>query len=157
MDVSMKQLSAGIALTVMLVGVAVPARAGTSKLVVAHATGVIVSQVPCSATEICQQATVSGFATPIGPLTGVLYERIDMTTGRYTGTAVFTTNGGTIATIYTGQVSAPNQNGAVTFVERHLIVGGTGRYSHASGDLNVLGAATADGALNIFGVGTLNN
>ena len=157
MDLSMKRLSAVIVATVMLVGVAVPARAGTSKLVVARASGVIVSAGFCSETEICQEATVSGFATPLGPLTGVLHERVDITTGRYTGTAAFTTNGGTIATTYTGLVSAPDQSGAVTFVERHQIVGGTGRYSHASGNLNVVGTATGDGALNILAFGTLNN
>jgi hypothetical protein len=157
MDVSMKQLFAAIVATVMLVGVAVPAGAGSSKLLVGHATGIVVSAVPCSETEICQQATVSGFATPIGEFTGVLYERVDITTFSYTGTGVFTSNGGTIATTYTGQVYAPDQNGTVTFVERHQITGGTGRYLHASGDLSVLGTATVDGSLNIFVFGTLNN
>ena len=157
MDFSMKQVSAVVVATVILIGVAVPARAGSSRLVIAQASGVIVSAEPCSLTEICQLATVSGFATPLGPLTGVLNERVDITTGRYTGTAVFTFNGGTIATAYTGQVSAPDQSGSVTFVERHQIVGGTGRFSNASGNLNVLGAATAEGALNIFAFGTLNN
>ena len=157
MGFSVKQVSAVVVATVLAVGVAVPARAGSSRLVIAQASGFIVSEAMCSDTEICQQATVTGFATPLGPLTGVLNERVDITTGRYTGTAVFTTTGGTIATVYTGQVSAPDQNGAVTFVERHLIVGGTGRYSQASGNLNVLGSATGEGALNIFAFGTLNN
>jgi hypothetical protein len=129
---------------------------GSSQAIIAYATGTIVSENLCSPFELCQQAVVSGSATHLGAITGVLNERIDLTTGTYTGEAVFTTsNGHTIKTDYVGQVSAPDASGGVTFVEQHQIVGGTGRYGTATGELGVVGTASATGALRIVARGTL--
>jgi hypothetical protein len=133
------------------------ALAGPSKVVQATASGAIVSQQPCSATEVCQQATVSGTATVLGHFVGTLSERVDVFNGTYTGTAVFTTpDGSTIATDYTGQVTPPDEQGAVFFSERHEVVSGTGKYANASGNLDVTGTADAAGQIQIVGTGTLS-
>lgn len=133
------------------------ALAGPAKLVQAYASGAIVSQQFCSATEVCQQATVSGTATVLGHFVGTLSERVDVGNGTYTGSAVFTTSdGSTIATEYTGQVTPPNQQGRVFFSESHEVVSGTGKYANASGNLNVLGTADAAGQIQIVGIGTLS-
>lgn len=123
---------------------------------VAHATGSIVSQDQCSATEVCQQSVVSGQATRLGNLTGILNERVNVFTGAYTGTAVFTiTSGGTIETTYVGQV-IPNPDGSAVFTESHVVVSATGRFTGMTGTLHVVGTASATGQLTIDGVGTLS-
>jgi hypothetical protein len=122
----------------------------------AYATGNITSQVFCSATEVCQEAIVSGFATLLGQFTGHLFERVDITTRTYTGTGVFTTaNGDTISTEYDGQVTPPDENGRVFFFEDHVVVGGTGRFATATGELNVTGTADATGQIIVVVMGTL--
>jgi hypothetical protein len=75
------------------------ALAGPSKVVKAYASGEIVSQTPCSATEVCQETQVAGTATVLGRFAGVLSERVDITNGSYAGTGVFTmSDGSTITT-----------------------------------------------------------
>jgi hypothetical protein len=121
------------------------------------ATGQIVAQAFCSPTEVCQQAVVSGVATTIGRFTGVLNERVDITNGAYTGTAVFTTSdGSTINTQYSGQSTPPDSNGQVFFFEVHDIVGGTGRFANVDGSLNITGTSDATGKIQVTGVGTLS-
>jgi hypothetical protein len=136
----------------------VPAFAQTEKVVEAAARGQIVSQNLCSATEVCQETQLTGVATHIGRISGLLSERVDLTTGTYSGTAVFTTpDQSTIATEYTGNVTPPDQTGRVFFFEQHDVVGGTGRFAGADGTLDVAGTGDAAGAFQIVGVGTLSN
>jgi len=136
----------------------VPAFAQTAKVVEATARGQIVSQEMCSATEVCQETELTGIATHIGLLTGLLSERVDLLTGRYSGTAVFTMpDQSTIATEYTGNVTPPDQTGRVFFFERHDVVGGTGRFDGVDGTLDVTGTGDAAGAFEIVGVGMLSN
>ena len=133
------------------------ALAGPAKAVEAYASGAIVSQQFCSATEVCQQANVSGTATVLGRFVGTLSERVDVTNGTYTGSAVFTTSdGSTISTEYTGQVTPPNQQGRVFFFENHEVVSGSGKYANASGNLDVIGTADVAGRIQIVGAGTLS-
>jgi hypothetical protein len=134
------------------------ARADETKAIRATAAGYITSQAPCLSdpTLICQHAFLSGIATHIGRLTGLVSERINSETGFYTGTAVFTTpNGDTIDTSYVGQVSPPDASGGVAFVEWHTVTAGTGRFDAAVGSLLVTGYADAAGNITIDGVGTL--
>jgi hypothetical protein len=145
-----------LALMIAFALVAGQAAAAQSKLIVARATGVIIAQDPCGPTLVCQTTVISGQATQLGPLTGILHEQIDTSTGNYTGTAVFTTANGDISTAYTGLVTPPDASGNVVFFENHVIVGGTGRYKGATGRLGVVGTATAAGELSIQGVGILN-
>jgi len=136
----------------------VPAFAQTEKVVEAAARGQIVSREMCSATELCQETELTGVATHIGRLTGLLSERVDLMTGRYSGTAVFTTpDQSTIATEYTGNVTPPDQTGRVFFFERHDVVGGTGRFAGLDGTLDVTGTGDAVGAFEIVGVGLFSN
>jgi len=140
----------------LVCGFAIQASAATTKPVIAQASGQIVSQEFCSATEVCQVAVVTGSATQLGAFVGVLNEKVDITTGNYTGTATFTTtNGDTISTEYTGFVTPPNQQGRVFFVEDHTVTSGTGRFANATGNLNVIGTADALGRIQIVGVGSL--
>ena len=157
MKVSIRKALLIILTVVGMLNAAGPVQAnGSSQVIIAYATGAIVSEDLCSPLELCQQAVVSGSATHLGHITGVLNERIDLTTGTYTGEGVFTTsNGDTIETDYVGQVSAPNASGGVTFVEQHQIVGGTGRYGTATGELGVVGSASATGTIRIVARGTL--
>jgi hypothetical protein len=132
------------------------AQADQAKPVKAIATGQITSQAFCSLTEVCQETVVSGIATQLGQFSGYLSERVDITTGTYTGTAVFTTvNGDTISTEFEGQVTPPDGSGRVFFAEHHVVVAGTGRFANATGELNVTGTADAAGKIGIVGVGTL--
>ena len=131
--------------------------AAPGKSFTAVATGQIVVQFPCSATDICQEAHVEGQATRIGQFTGILFESVNVTTGTYTGTATFTTpNGDSLSTTYTGTVSPPDSQGGVSFLEDHDIVGGTGKYDGVEGDLQVSGTADALGRVSIVGTGTLS-
>jgi hypothetical protein len=133
------------------------ALAASRKIIEASASGQIVSQTFCSPTEVCQQAIVNGFATQLGAFVGTLSERVDVTDGTYTGSAVFTTtDGSTISTQYTGNVTPPDQQGRVYFVEAHQVVGGTGRFAGSSGNLHVLGTADAAGKIQIVGLGVLS-
>jgi hypothetical protein len=130
--------------------------AGPRKPVQVYAAGSITNQYFCSATEVCQEATVTGTATQLGRFTGVLFERVDVTAGTYTGSAVFTTaDGSSIKTEYTGVVTPPDEKGRVFFFEDHDVVGGTGQYATATGDLRVLGTADAAGKIQIVGSGSL--
>jgi hypothetical protein len=130
-----------------------------AKSVVAHATGSITSRSLCTPnnpTLICQVSNVSGVATRLGALTGVLNERVDTTTGRYEGTAVFMlSNGATISTMFVGHV-VPNPDGSAVFEEGHVITGGTGKYADTTGDLHVVGTAAVDLSLVIDGVGAIS-
>ena len=120
-------------------------------------TGRIVFQIPCSETEICQEAHIEGQATRIGQFTGVLFERVDLTTFTYTGTGTFTTpNGDSLSTTYTGIVVPPDAQGVSSFLEDHEIVAGTGKYDGVEGELQVSGTADANLHLNITGTGTLS-
>jgi hypothetical protein len=130
------------------------AHADDVEIVIARATGQIISQAPCGPTHICQVAIVSGRSTVLGKLTGVLNERVDISTGNYDGTAVFTgQSGGTVNTSYIGFVTPPDASGNVAFVEDHDVHGGTGEFTGVSGKLGVLGTATGTGALSIIGLG----
>ena len=141
---------------VFVTGFASHVLAATTRTVVAQASGQIVEQKFCSLTEVCQTAQVSGNATQLGSFDGVLFERVDVTNGTYTGTATFTTsNGDTISTEYTGTVTPPDEQGRVFFVEDHDVVSGTGRFSGATGTLHVLGTADATLAVQIVGIGSL--
>jgi hypothetical protein len=146
-----------VALFCVTVG-GVVARADGTKAITARAAGYITYRAPCASDPrlICQHAFISGQATHIGRLTGVLSEQINFRTGTYTGTAVFTTpNGDTIDTSYTGVVW-PIGSGAVAFNEWHTVTAGTGRFDDATGDLFVTGGADAAGRISIDGVGSLN-
>jgi hypothetical protein len=132
--------------------------AADTKSVVAHLTGSITSQswCPTDPTLFCQVSTVSGVATRLGPLTGVLNERVNIMTGAYTGTGIFTTsNGDIISTISVGQVVL-NPDGSALFVEDHVISGGTGKFSGTTGNLHVVGTAAADGSVVVDGVGSIS-
>src|SRR5581483_2259323 len=118
-----------------LVGAASQAHAQTQRLVLAYATGAVVAAAPCEDNPalLCQTSIVSGFATRIGALVGELHERVDLTTGAYTGFATFTTpNGEQIRTAYVGQVLQFYPDGSVDFVEQHQITSGTGRFTGAA-------------------------
>jgi hypothetical protein len=132
------------------------AQAGETQEIRARATGQIISSGQCGGFD-CQGAVISGQATHIGRITGMLSEQIDSGTGRYTGAAVFTTpSGDTIQTNYTGQILPPDGSGLVRFVEHHTLASGTGKFEDASGDLYVTGSADpATLAINIDGVGNL--
>lgn len=131
--------------------------AGPAKSINAYATGAITAQEFCSETEVCQEAHVTGTATRLGRFVGVLLERVDITNGTYTGTGVFTTSdGSTIRTEYTGEVTPPASDGRVFFVESHHFTGGTGQWANASGDLQVYGTADGAGQVQIVGTGTLS-
>jgi hypothetical protein len=135
---------------------ATSALAGPPKVITVYARGNIVSQAFCSATEVCQEAEVAGTATVLGRITGVLSERVDITNGTYTGTGVFTmSDHSTITTEYTGEVTPPDRDGRVFFVESHHVVSGTGQYANASGDLDVVGTGDVAGRIQIVGLGTL--
>jgi hypothetical protein len=130
------------------------ALAGPQKTVKVTASGQIVSRAPCPDTaELCQDVQVTGIATVLGRVTGVLSDRVDPF-GHYTGTGVFTTaDGSTITTEFEGQV-IPNQDGTASFMETHTIVDGTGQYENASGELDLTGTADAFGHLDVQGTGT---
>ena len=146
---------AALALACLAVS-AIPARAGGSQLFTLHATGQVVSQVPCSETQLCQDAVVSGKATRFGAFTGQLSEVVDLTTGSYTGTGTFvTTKGDALNTEYVGRVTQPDATGGVTFVENHRVVGGTGQFAGATGQLVIVGSADGAGRLSIDGIGLL--
>ena len=134
-----------------------PVFAASPKPIVVRATGQITSVVFCSATEVCQQTSVSGLATRIGTFTGTLSERLNLLDGTHSGTATLTTaNGDTISTVYTGQFTPPDQNGITFFIEHHQILSGTGRFGDVTGSLDVVGTAdAATGAVDIIGVGSL--
>ena len=120
------------------------------------ATGQVVSDVPCSPTHLCQEAIVSGRATRFGAFTGYLSETIDITNGTYSGTGTFTTTAGdTLSTTYVGRVSPPDSSGGVTFTEIHRIVGGSGQFAGATGQLLIVGSADVAGRLSIAGLGVL--
>ena len=105
----------------------------------------------------CQETLVTGQATNIGPLTGVLDERVDLTNFSYTGTATFTTpDGSTITTQYIGQVIQTDPSGGVTFIESHRMVSGTGKFANATARLFVVGTADAAGAIVIDGIGFID-
>jgi len=128
--------------------------AGPQKAVRVRATGQIVSITPCYENELCQDVQVTGIATVLGRVTGVLSERVDLY-GHYTGTGVFTTaDGSTITTEFEGQV-IPDPNGTASFMETHHIVDGTGQYESASGELDLTGTGDAAGHLDVVGTGTL--
>lgn len=135
---------------------AATAQADTFQSFKLSATGQIVSQIPCSPTHVCQEAVVSGKATRFGAFTGHLSETVDITNGTYTGTGTFaTTEGDTLSTTYVGRVSQPNSSGGVTFIENHKVVGGTGQFAGATGQLLIVGSADAAGRLSIDGLGLL--
>ncbi len=152
---SVRQSSLTIILFSAVVLLAATALAGPQKTVRVSASGQIVSSGPCpdSLTELCQDVQVTGIATVLGRVTGVLSERVDPF-GHYTGTGVFTTAGGsTISTDFEGQV-IPGQNGTASFMETHTIVDGTGQYENSSGDLELTGTGDATGHLDVVGTGT---
>jgi hypothetical protein len=120
------------------------------------ATGQVVSQAPCSPTQLCQSAIVSGKATRFGAFTGQLDEVVDIITGAYTGTGSFaTTRGDTMSTTYVGRVSQADASGGVKFFEAHQVTGGTGQFAGATGQLLIAGRADAAGRLTIDGLGVL--
>ena len=135
---------------------AADAQAQDSQQFKLSATGQVVSQAPCSPTQLCQSAIVSGKATRFGAFTGQLDEVIDITTGTYTGTGTFAmTRGGALSTTYVGRVSQPDSSGGVKFVEAHQVTGGTGEFAGATGQLLISGGADAAGRLTIDGLGVL--
>jgi hypothetical protein len=151
----LKRVLAVVAVLCVAIGGGV-AQAGETQEIRARATGQIIYSAPCGGLD-CQGAVVSGQATHIGRITGILSEQINSGTGGYTGTAVFTTpSGDTIQTNYIGQILIPDGSGLVRFVEHHTLSSGTGKFEDASGDLFVTGSADpATLAINIDGVGNL--
>jgi len=139
--------------TLLVIGLSSQARAASAELVIARATGQVVSQAPCGPTEICQTTLVSGRATVLGKLTGVLDETIDIATGHYTGTATFDGQSGSVFTTYVGFVTPPDASGSVAFIENHTVVGGTGSFAGIAGRLAVTGTANALGQISIVGIG----
>ena len=132
--------------------------ADEAKAIKASATGQIIAVAPCPAPIFCQTTVVAGTATRFGPLTGELNERVDTTTGQYSGTAVFSFPGGTLSTTYTGQVTSQDPtSGNVTFVEHHTITGGTGRLLGTTGYFDLTGSADAGGAVAVTGTGVAFN
>jgi hypothetical protein len=130
--------------------------AGPKKIVKVSATGQIVSSEFCPYPQLCQEVHVTGTATALGRVSGVLSEVVDVETGRYTGSGVFTmADGSTITTEFVGQVTPPDQDGRSFFMERHQFVDGSGQYENASGDLELSGSGDATGALVVSGTGTL--
>jgi hypothetical protein len=135
--------------------------AADPKSVVIHATGSITFRSPCPTNPalLCQGSIVSGIATRLGPLTGVLNESVDLTNfpnGTYVGTGVFTmANGDTFSTMSTGQVTL-NPDGAAVFSELHQISSGTGKYSGTTGTFQVAGTAAADGSVVVDGGGSIS-
>jgi len=131
------------------------ALAGPEKAVTVLATGQIVSSELCSTTEVCQEVHVTGTATVLGHVSGVLFERVNFLTGEYSGTGVFTVpNGSTISTEFSGQLTPPDQDGRSFFMERHGILEGSGKYENAAGVLNLTGSGDTTGALVVEGTGT---
>ena len=121
------------------------------------ATGSIVFQEPCSETEVCQVAVISGKATQFGAFTGVLNERVDLQTGHYTGTGTFTfTSGATIDTAYVGQVAAPTTSGPVIFAEERQIIGWERAVGQRHGPSHRGWFGECNGKLSIIGVGALS-
>jgi len=149
---SVRQSALTIILASAVVLLAASALAGPQKTVRVSASGQIVSRGPCpDLGALCQDEQVTGIATVLGRVSGVLSERVDPT-GHYMGTGVFTTSdGSTITTEFEGQV-IPNPDGTASFMERHVIVDGTGQYENSSGALDLTG--TADAALHLVVAGT---
>ena len=162
--ISLRPVSAAAALCAVMAifSVTTLAAASGTKHLTARAEGQLVFQAPCEDAPAetpltCQTAVVTGQVTHIGRITGILFERLDAVTGRYTGTATFSTpNGDTFTTAYTGQAFPPDPSGTVSFVEWHELVDGTGRFEGAQGTLYVEGSASATGAITIAGTGTLD-
>ena len=125
---------------------------------IARASGQIISQEPCGPelTHVCQIVVIAGHATTLGSFTALVFEDVDLATGTYTGTAVFTLKKGTVFTEYVGVVSPPDAEGNVVFTENHDIVGGTGSFEGATGKLFTLGTASATGKVAIVAAGVLN-
>lgn len=147
-------------LTILLVTSFLPASsafAQSERLILASATGSVVSVVPCPAYPIfCQESNISGRATRLGTFTGVLNEVVNVETGQYTGTAVFTFNGGTISTEYEGQIGPFNESGIALFFEDHEVTDGTGRFEGATGEMRVVGSFDMNtNELSIFAVAVL--
>jgi hypothetical protein len=130
--------------------------AGPQKTVRVSASGQIFPSGPClPPTDVCQDVQVTGIATVLGRVSGELSEQVNLSTGAYAGTGVFTTaDGSTITTAFEGQV-IPYPDGTASFRERHRIVDGTGQYENASGDLDLTGTADALGHVDVVGTGRL--
>src|SRR6266542_4166639 len=130
--------------------------AGQDQVVTGHATGRIISADLCPYPLLCQETTVSGQLTHLGRFTGLLSEEVDVNTGHYTGTAVFTApDASTIQTTYEGQ-ALPPESGVVAFSETHEIVAGTRRLLGLTGELIVTGTADSAGRLSVDIVGALS-
>jgi hypothetical protein len=131
--------------------------AGPLKQVRVTGSGGVTGLASCPGTEFGLETSVTGTATHIGRFVGALSECIH-TDGTYSGTGVFTTpDGSTILTKYSGHQMPPDQNGQISFAETYHILGGTRKYAHASGELEVDGVADmASGRFQITGDGTLS-
>ena len=148
-----------LACALLLVGAGQAQARGADEIEIeARVAGSIVTQTFCGPTLICQRANVTGFAWPLGPVSGVLDEEVDVTTGRYVGKATFTLkiSGATVMTEYTGQLSTPDAAGRVLFFEDQTIVGGTKSFVNATGRIGVVGSATPDGKLTALVLGHLS-
>jgi hypothetical protein len=105
----------------------------------------------------CQTSRVSGEATQIGSFVGNLSERVDLTTGTYTGTGLFTTpTGDTFSTESAGNVTPPAPDGSVLFIETHQIVGGTGAFAATTGQIHVVGTADGVGNVHVWILGKIS-
>jgi hypothetical protein len=132
------------------------AKADESFTVNVYATGTIVSRTICSANVACQHTIVAGGASHIGQFEGVIDEYVNLPTGTYSGTASFTTpSGDAFETQFTGQVVPIDNSGDVVFFERHVVIGGTGRFLGAQGQLRGVGSADAAGQVQFVATGTL--
>jgi hypothetical protein len=133
-----------------------PLRADASNSVTIRGTGSILVQALCSATEMCQEAVVSGQASHIGRFSAILVDRINILDGTFTSVGLLSTpDGSTIETEAVGQ-SFPVETGDIGFVETHIIVGGTGRFAEAEGSLLIAGTADPAGQLRIAGKGAIS-
>jgi hypothetical protein len=148
-----------LACVLLLVGAGQAQAGGAEEIAIeARVTGSIVTQTFCGPTTICQRANVTGLAWPLGPVSGVLDEEVDITTGKYVGKATFTLkiSGATVTAEYTGQLSTPDAAGRVLFFEDQTVVGGTKSFANATGRLGAVGSATPDGKLTALVLGHIS-
>ena len=76
-----------------------------------------------------------GVATHLGKFDELLVHHLNLMTGAFTGHAEWTAaNGDTLTTVFAGQLHPTRDPALVTFDVTHTVVGGTGRFSWATGN-----------------------
>jgi len=77
---------------------------------------------------------LNGVGTHLGRFDELLTHHLNTQTGAFTGFAQWTAaNGDTFTTVFSGQLYPTDDPALVTFEVTHTIVGGTGRFSNATG------------------------